>query len=48
MNITHEHNKRFNVYCSLAAKERKTKPVECKNLQKEKSFFVVVVVIFAG
>lgn len=35
VNIT---RKRFNVYCSLEAKGRKTKPVECKTY-KNKSFF---------
>lgn len=43
---------RFNVYCSLEAKGRKTKHVECKTYKKKsiKSFFcfVLVVVIVAG
>lgn len=44
---------RFNVYCSLEAKGRKTKHVECKTYKKKKSIksffcFVLVVVIVAG
>lgn len=44
---------RFNVYCSLEAKGRKTKHVECKTYKKKKYkvfffCFVLVVVIVAG
>lgn len=45
---------RFNVYCSLEAKGRKTKHVECKTYKKKKKYkvfffcFVLVVVIVAG
>lgn len=40
---------RFNVYCSLEAKGRKTKHVECKTYKKKKSiksfFFVLFLLL---